>query len=376
MFWHIFKYEFLNTIKQKELVFWMMCFPIILGTFFNLAFGNLYEKEEIFNEIPVAVAEIKEDSVFREVMDSLSEGDSPLFKVQYTDMEEAEELLKNEDIKGIICVDDELSLSVAGNGLEQSIIKSFLEQYEAQKTIITDTAANNPEKLQDVIAALSADIDCIETKELSGGNMDVYVQYFQNLIAMVALFGTMVGLFAATSNEANLSAIGARKCVAPTHKLKSIIANLLAAFCAQVICVFISITYIVFILKIDMGDKIPMMYLSGAAGSLLGVSMGFLIGSIGRMSEGVKVGISTSFSMFCCFLSGLMVGGMKAFFESHCPVVNKINPAAVISDLFYCLAVYDDYSRYMEKMVTLLIMSAIFITGGFLLTRRKKYESI
>lgn len=376
MFGHIFKYEFLNTIRQKELVFWMMCFPIILGTFFNLAFGNLYEKEEIFNEIPVAVAEIKEDSVFREVMDSLSKGDSPLFKVQYTDMEEAEELLKNEDIKGIICVDDELSLSVAGNGLEQSIIKSFLEQYEAQKTIITDTAANNPEKLQNVIAALSADIDCIETKELSGGNMDEYVQYFQNLIAMVALFGTMVGLFAATSNEANLSAIGARKCVAPTHKLKSIVANLLAAFCAQVICVFISITYIVFILKIDMGDKIPIMYLSGAAGSLLGVSLGFFIGSIGRMSEGVKVGISTSFSMFCCFLSGLMVGNMKAVINQHCPVINKINPAAVISDLFYCLAVYDDYSRYMEKMVTLLIMSAIFITGGFLLTRRKKYASI
>jgi ABC-2 type transport system permease protein len=376
MFWHIFKYEFLNTIKQKELVFWMMCFPIILGTFFNLAFGNLYEKEEIFNEIPVAVAEIKEDSVFREVMDSLSEGDSPLFKVQYTNMEEAEELLKNEDIMGIICVDDELSLSVAGNGLEQSIIKSFLEQYEAQKTIITDTAANNPEKLQDVIAALSADIDCIETKELSGGNMDEYVQYFQNLIAMVALFGTMVGLFAATSNEANLSAIGARKCVAPTHKLKSIIANLLAAFCAQVICVFISITYIVFILKIDMGDKIPMIYLSGVAGSFMGVSMGFLIGSIGRMSEGVKVGISTSFSMFCCFLSGLMVGNMKAVINQYCPIINKINPAAVISDLFYCLAVYDDYSRYMEKMVTLLIMSAIFITGGFLLTRRKKYASI
>ncbi len=376
MFRQIFKYEFINTIRQKELIFWMMCFPIILGTFFNLAFGSLYEKNEIFTEIPVAVAEVKEDSVFREVLDELSSGESPLFTVQYTDMEKAEELLKNEDIKGIICVDDELSLSVAGNGLEQSIIKSFLEQYEAQKTIITDTAVNNPDKLQDVITALSADINCIETKELSGGNMDEYVQYFQNLIAMVGMFGTMVGLFAATSNEANLSAIGARKCVAPTHKLKSIVANLLAAFCAQIICVFISITYIVFILKIDMGDKIPMIYLSGASGSLLGVSLGFLIGSIGRMSEGVKVGISTSFSMFCCFLSGLMVGNMKAVINQHCPIVNKINPAAVISDLFYCLAVYDDYSRYMEKMVTLLIMSAVFITGGFLLTRRKKYASI
>ena len=53
MFWHIFRYEFLNIAKQKEVIFWLMCFPIILGTFFNLAFSKLYEKNEIFTEIPV-----------------------------------------------------------------------------------------------------------------------------------------------------------------------------------------------------------------------------------------------------------------------------------------------------------------------------------
>ena len=187
MFWHIFRYEFLNVAKQKEVIFWLMCFPIILGTFFNLAFSKLY-KEEIFTEIPVAVAEVKEDSVFREVIDSVSEGDTPLFKVQYTNMNEAEKLLENEDIKGIICVDDEISLAVSGEGFEQTIIKSFLEQYEIQKEIISDTAVNNPEKLPEVTAALSADVNSVETRELSGGNMDEYVQYFQNLIAMTALF--------------------------------------------------------------------------------------------------------------------------------------------------------------------------------------------
>lgn len=376
MFWHNFKYEFLNNIRQKELIFWLMCFPIILGTFFNMAFGNLYEKDEMFNEIPVAVVEIQPDNTFRAVMDELSSGDSPLFKPEYTDGEKANELLKEGDVTGIIYVDGELSLSVTGNGLAPSIIKSFLEQYEAQKTIITDTAMQNPEKLQDVIAALSADIDCIDTNELSSGNMDVYAQYFHNLIAMVALFGTMSGLYAATSNQGNLSQIGARKCVSPTNKLKAIIANLLAAFCVMVICTFISITYIVFILKIDMGNRIPMIYLSGATGSLMGVSLGFFIGSIGRISEGAKIGISMSFTMFCCFLSGLMVGNMKAIIEQYCPIVNKINPAAVISDLFYCLTIYDDYTRYIEKTATLFVMTFIFTAGGFLLTRRKKYASL
>ena len=82
--------------------------------------------------------------------------------------------------------------------------------------------------------------------------------------------------------------------------------------------------YILFVLKIDMGNKIPLIYLSGVAGSVTGVSLGFFIGSAGRMSDGVKLGLSMAFSMVCCFFSGLMAGNMKAIIDQHCPVINKI----------------------------------------------------
>jgi ABC-2 type transport system permease protein len=71
-----------------------------------------------------------------------------------------------------------------------------------------------------------------------------------------------------------------------------------------------------------------------------------------------------------------MIGDIKTFFEENCPIVNRINPAAVISDTFYCLALYDDYSRYIEKILTVLALSVILTAGGFLLTRRKKYDCI
>lgn len=373
---NLFKYEFLSGIRQKEVIFWMMCFPIILSTFFNLAFGNLYEKDEMFAEIPVAVVEEKSDEAFRTVMEQLSTGDSPLFSVQYTDREEAMELLEKKKISGIIYVGDELSMAVSGKGLVPTIIRSFLEQYTSQKEIIVETAMNSPDKLPAVIEALSAEIDCIETKELSSGNMDEYAAYFQNLIAMVALFGTTSGIFAATSNQGNLSAIGARKCVSPVHKLKAIIVKLAASICVQSLCTFISISYILFILRIDMGDKIPMIYLSGILGSVLGVSLGFFIGSATSASESAKMGMTMGISMTSCFLSGLMVGNMKAVIEENCPIINVINPASIISDLFYCLSIYDDYSRYIERAVLLLIMSVVFAAGGFLMTRRKKYASI
>lgn len=373
---NLFKYEFLSGIRQKEVIFWMMCFPIILSTLFNLAFSNLYEKDEMFAEIPVAVVEEKSDEAFRTVMEQLSTGDSPLFTVQYTDREEAMELLEKKKISGIIYAGDELSMAVSGKGIVPTIIRSFLEQYTYQKEIIVETAMNAPDKLPAVIETLSAEIDCINTKELTSGNMDVYASYFQNLIAMVALFGTTSGIFAATSNQGNLSAIGARKCVSPVHKLKAIIVKLAASICVQSLCTFISISYILFILRIDMGDKIPMIYLSGILGSVLGISLGFFIGSATSASESAKLGMTMGISMTSCFLSGLMVGNMKAVIEEKCPVINVFNPASIISDLFYCLSIYDDYSRYIERAVLLLIMSAVFAAGGFLMTRRKKYASI
>lgn len=376
MFRNLFKYEFLSDIRQKDVIFWMMCFPIILSTFFHLAFGNLYEKDEMFAEIPVAVVEEKSDEAFRTVMEQLSTGDSPLFTVQYTDREEAMELLEKKKISGIIYVGDELSMAVSGKGIIPTIIRSFLEQYTSQREIIVETAMNAPDKLPAVIETLSAEIDCIETKELSSGNMDEYAAYFQNLIAMVALFGTTSGIFAATSNQGNLSAIGARKCVSPVHKLKAIIVKLAASICVQSLCTFISISYILFILRIDMGDKIPMIYLSGILGSVLGVSLGFFIGSATSASESAKMGMTMGISMTSCFLSGLMVGNMKAVIEEKCPVINVFNPASIISDLFYCLSIYDDYTRYIERAVLLLIMSVVFAAGGFLMTRRKKYASI
>ncbi len=376
MFLHNLKYEILQNLRQKELVGWMMVFPIILATFFNLAFGNLYETDNMFSEINIAVVETKEDAVFSEVLDGLSTGDSPLFSVRYTDKEAAEKLLLDGEVSSIIYVDDEISMGTTSNGLNPSIVQSFLEQYKTQKTIITETAMRNPEKLGDVVAALSEELNCMNTKALSNGNMDPYVSYFFNLIAMVALFGSTSGVFAATQNQGNLSAIGARKCVSPTHKLKSTIASLIAGFIAQTICTTICTTYIVFILRIDLGNKIAMLYLSGIIGSLTGTALGFFIGSIGKMSEGTKFGIAFAVTMICCFFSGLMVGDMKSIFAKHCPIVNKLNPAALISDMFYCLSIYDDYSRYLGIVSTLLTMTVIFTAGGFLLTRRKKYASI
>ena len=137
-----------------------------------------------------------------------------------------------------------------------------------------------------------------------------------------------------------------------------------------------SVTFIRFILRIDLGRNLPLLYAAAILSGCLGVTLGFFIGSIGRLKHEAKSAISLSVSLFLCFLSGLMVGNMKAILVEKAPWVNKINPVAVMSDSYYCLNMYSDYRRFLEKIVVMLIYVAVFTMLGILFTRRKKYASI
>lgn len=378
---HNFKYDFLRCLRTKEVLFWMILFPIFLGTIFKVAFANISNGNASFSAIDIAVVERIENNTFKTVLDEVSSGDEPLFSITYTDEENALSLLENHDITGIIYVDDNISLtvgSITGTtvNVKKTIIKSFIEQYNFTEQIIIDTVKNEPQKLNLVIEKLSADIKCNETIPLTDGNTDNMLSYFYNLIAMVALLGSNIGIYIAIDNQANLSPIGARVNCSPTKKLHSLTASLISRFLENGICVAITITYLIFVLKIDFGSKIPMVYLAGIISGMVGVSFGFFVGSFGRMSEGTKGAISVAVSLLSCFCSGLMIGNMKAIVDLHAPWFNEINPAAVISDAFYCLNIYNDYERYTEKIITMLIMTVIFSIAGFLLTRRRKYASL
>ena len=376
MFLHNLKYDIKTELRAKDLIFWLMLFPIVLGLFFKIAFDGIYEKTTQFAAVPAAVVETTENEIFRSVIDTIENSDQPLLTVTYTDEETALDLLKSGDITGIIYVDEKLSVTVAGEGIEETILISFVEQYTTQEKIIKDTIEKDPFKVEAVVSALSEEMSVLDEIPLTDGNTDNFAQYFYNLIAMVALYGTLTGLHITMENQANLSPLGARKNCSPTPKSISLAASLLGSYLVQSVCMIICVTFIEFVLKIDLGNKLPLVYLAAIVGGTVGVSMGFFVGSIVNLSRELKIGISVAFSMLLCFLSGLMVGDMKAVIAENIPWLNNINPAAVISDSFYCLNIYNDYERFTVKIITMLITSAIFVLLGFVLSRRKKYASL
>lgn len=375
VFYHNMKYFIISRLKSKDIVFWTLMFPIILGSFFKMAFSRIYDDMTNMDPIPVAVVEESRNDTFRAVLDSMEQSGNKLFDVRYADEKEALKNLENGDVKGIIYSGEKLSVAVSQNDIEQTVLKEFAEDYNIRSQIIADIAVKDPSRIQAAAGALSEECR-IENLSLTNGNSDPNTQYFYNLIAMTALFGTLVGIQVSVKDQANLSALGARKCCSPVPGSVRLASALIGCFILQTLCMIVCVTFIVLVLKIDMGGRLPLVYMAAVLGGITGNSMGFFVGSIGKIDENKKSIICTAVVMLFCFLSGLMIGDIKADIEEKIPLLNDINPAAVISDSLYCLNIYSDYREFIVKIATMLVMTAVFTALGIIMTRRRKYASL
>ena len=70
MFFHKFKFSLLYLLRNKALIFWTFAFPIVLATFFKMAFSNI-EKEEALNVSNIAIVnndDFNNNEIYKEIM--------------------------------------------------------------------------------------------------------------------------------------------------------------------------------------------------------------------------------------------------------------------------------------------------------------------
>ena len=372
---HLIKYNLLVKVKNFATTFWPLVFPLLLGTMFYFAFGNINDAD--FETVQVGIVKEKEpDTLFLMFLDQVENNGNHLISTQEFSESDALSRLVNEQISGIYYVGKSPSLTVVANGIPQSILQSVLSSYETGKNTIQQIVRTHPSGLWKGIRQMLNQQEAITQVSLGGHTINGSVQFFYALIAMTCLYGCFIGFGSAITLQANLTALAARRCVTPTHKLTLILSEQIASFLLGYFDVIVLLIYLRYILKLDFQGKLGPMLLISFFGSLIGVSIGFFVGSLGKMKEGVKIGIILGFSMVCSFLSGLMNNTMKDLVEKNAPFVNRINPAALISDAFYCINVYDDLGRYYRNLIILAAMSVILVTASFLLIRRESYDSI
>lgn len=362
-------------------MFWALVFPIILGTFFYISFGNAGLEstgESSWDEIKVSV--VKEDvssENARAFEEFLAQMDGETLDIQDISTEEkALKALDEEKISGIFYVKETPSLTVAKNGLNESILTSVLESFNQNSAMFQKIATTHPEKLPDAMEAMGDYRSSTLEVSLGGKDLNPSVQYFFALVAYACLSGAFLGVQSSTDGQANISALGARRSITPTHKLTLVMIDMAVLFIIHFFNILILCLYITQVLKISLGNDIGSLLLVDFMGSMIGVCLGVAIGCLARMSLGLKMGVCVLFTLFPGFLAGLMFGNMKNIIELHCPIINRINPAAVLSDAFYCMGIYNDMERFTRCLLILAVMSVLLLTVAFLGIRRERYDSI
>lgn len=378
---HLLRYRFLQTIRNFPIMFWALIFPIILGTFFYLSFGRAGLEstgESSWDEIRVAVVREGNSSENARAFEKfLEEMDGDMLDIQDISQEaEALGALNEETISGIFYVRDTPSLTVAKNGLNESILTSVLNSYNQNADMFQKIAMTHPENLPAAIEALEDYRETTSEVSLNGGDLNPNVQYFFALIAYACLSGAFLGVQSSEDGQANISALGARRSITPTHKLTLIMIDMAVLFTVHFFNILILCLYISKVLKISLGNDTGALLLVDFMGSMIGVCLGVAIGCLARISFTMKTAVCILFTLFPGFLAGLMFGNMKNIIELHCPVINRLNPAAVLSDAFYCMGIYNDMERFTRCLLILAVMSVLLLTIAFLGIRRERYDSI
>lgn len=368
---HLIKYQFYKVIRETAIMFWALAFPLILGLMFYLAFGR-GDVSENMDAIPVAIVETESSEAFLTFAGSMEE----TLEAEVMTEAEALALLKEDKIAGIFYTKEEPTLTVAKSETEQSILKVLLDTYNKNAALFTKIAEEHPESMKEAIHSMEEWRTMTEEVSVGGRTLNPFVSYFFALIAYACLSGAFLGMQSCVNTQANLTAIGARQCVTPTHKLKLMIANFLVMFGIHFADIMLLTFVIRFGFRIDLGGNTTGIILVNLFGSMIGVSLGVLIGAASPLSYNMKTGFTVLFTLFPGFLAGLMTGDMKYIIEQHAPVINRINPAAVLSDAYYCMAVYNDTKRMTRNIIILAVMSVTFVGIAFLATRRERYDSI
>lgn len=365
------RYRFLQMLRDRGNLFWALAFPLVLALLFNFSFKDL--GEESWENIPTAVVVQKENVAFASFLQGI---DGKLITEQVMSEEDAIRALKDEKVTGIYYEKETPSLTVAANGVSQTVLASVLDSYLDDVAVLEKIATEHPEGLPAAIASLSSDVSYLKEETLGGKSYNDTMDYFYALIAMACFFGCFSGMKLGEECTANQSALAARRCTAPINKGKMVLTDMLVGFTIHFSLVLILLAFLNFVLDIDLSGNIGATLLVCAMGSLTGVSFGIVLGCAGRIRKEIRIGLSISIPLLCGFLSGLMAGGMKQDVEELAPIINRINPSAVISDAFYYINIYPDASGLFRCLLTLTAISFGLAFAAFLMMRRSRYDSL
>lgn len=371
-------------LRNRGLVFWTLAFPILLGVLFKAALGGLMTTQS-FDPVPVAVVDSQEYrlSPYKTAFDELSRGDDALVTVtSVATTAEGSSLLADDHVAGVVeVIGDEASLTVATGGMDQTILTLLLDEIAQRVDMVTTLMADEMAPGEDPQAVAAEIMDRLAEsgftlKDASPSSMDPLMAEFFSLVAMAALYGGMFSGTLMNYAQPQLGAVGRRIGVAPTRKSVFVASGIIASYVVEFVGLVLLVVVCRFLFGIDFGSNWGLTLVVASAGALAGLSLGVAVSALVRGGENMKIGVLIGMTMLGALLAGMMGGGLRYRVDATAPLVNKVNPVALITDGFYTLYYHPGSDGLWEDLGILLVISLVLIGASMLTLRRQRYDSM
>lgn len=422
---------FLNTmrvnLREKSSLFWLFCFPIILSTMFMGMFGNIGEVYEIHTMRFAVVADanfckatnarqmlhaMQRDPLRNEGCGNAMEGTAPdtasgqvgsergnLLELQaVSNVKEAKGLINaDHGVRGYINATEDglLNLTISrtsvaavnddtgnsGFSASLNILHGAVGMFNRRVITVTELLNTDPGVFRDAtftkemgdIPTFTKDVSLTHFKPTES------VRFYYALLAMTALMSMTFATTTVCATQANLSALGMRRSLAPLSKFNQLMGGFLASWLCASVSMVVATLYIHFVCKVDFGGRWPVLVLALLLASLTANALGTLIGSLPKLTSGVKIGITTALSCVLSIFSGLYGTGamnLSDWIQRNAPGFAIVNPTQQITNLFYDLLYYDSYAPFLRTSGILLAMTVLALALSTIFLRRQRYEHL
>ena len=418
--WSTFVMTLKSNVRNKASLFWLIVFPLVLATLLTGMFGDLAEGYEL-KPIPMAVVEdarldgsagaktfvgaLSGDSTASVVSQTASEpgglGDLGTKLVEATSVastDQARKALADSTVDGYIAADGDGRLTItlaskvasgaagsmdsaSSEAIAIAALDGAIDLYNRTDAVTRETIERNPQAATSRVFWSSLGDVTGMTREIRLTNFkpDVMARYFYAMLGMACLMAMGYAISAVTTAQANLSALGIRRTVAPLGRGRQLLAGFLASWLCSGLSLLIALAYIRYVCGIALGGREPAAVLAVAVASFMACAFGTMIGAIPKLPHSVKMGLTSAIPCALSLFSGLYGGfamALSDWIARNAPVLALINPAQQVANLFYDILYFDSYRPFLVTCAILLAMSALFLAAGVVMLKEQRYEHL
>ena len=390
-----------SLVRTPSVIVWVLAFPLIMSAIFLFMFSGM-RTDGVVDPVPVALvapADEKDDASagsFTQVVKALAEpGEDQLLDLRRVGTaDEAEVLLASGEIDGYFEISSDgapalavgsaytLASADGASAVNRTILETVASSYVQSRALLEEVAQRDPAALADPAAvtdALGIQV-AVERVQITHARPEEIVRYYYALLGMSTLMASQAGMLAVAYAQPGVSALGARRAVSGTSRLRQLAGCALGAWAVSTVALTLAFAFLRLVAGVDFGGREGLALVAVAVCALLATALGACVGAL-PLSAGISArsGILTALTCVLSLFAGLYGTTAMELADNLAhtlPWTSWVNPTKLVCDTFYALYYYTSLAPFAARVAACVAGALALLAVAGAIFRRQSYEHL